>query len=58
MPELVFESQPLDTQERLILEKEKENFNEMNEGSVTKQKLNHSMTAKVGGQAEVWRFSA
>jgi len=30
----------------------------MNEGSVTKQKLNHMLTAEVGGQAEVWRFSA
>jgi hypothetical protein len=30
----------------------------MNEGSVTKQKLNHTLNAKVGGQAEVYRFSA
>jgi hypothetical protein len=30
----------------------------MNEGSVTKQKLNHILTAKVGGQAEVCRFFA
>jgi hypothetical protein len=49
-------SQSRSDNERLILEKE--NFNEMNEGSVTKQKLNHTLTAKVGGQAEVCRFSA
>jgi hypothetical protein len=42
--------------ERLILEKE--NFKEMNERSVTSQKINHSLIAKVGEQAEVCRFSA
>jgi len=44
--------------ERLILESKENNFKKMNEGSVIKQKLNHSMTAKVGGQIEVCGFSA
>jgi hypothetical protein len=30
----------------------------MNEGSVIKQKLNHTLNAKVGGQAKVRRISA
>jgi hypothetical protein len=38
--------------------KRKSYFKTMNEGSVIKQKINHSITAKIGGQAEVCRFFA
>jgi hypothetical protein len=49
------ESKPLE-KERLILEKE--NIKEMNEGSVIKRKINHSITAIFGGRLEVRLFSA
>jgi hypothetical protein len=52
-------SQSRSDDERLILEKKRKRYlKKMNEGSVTKQKLNHSMSAKVGGRLEVCGFSA